>query len=372
MAIKYDKILGKIRENDSLSIGGTVTGLTAGSILFGGALGVLAQDNANIFYDDTNNTIGFGTTRTGAISGTNPTVRIKGTGATSATSSFEVQDSAGATIFFVRNDGNVGVGTNNPGTALGAKFHVAGNVNGALYAGIFQNANAGGSALAGFQVACDSASINMTVRSNSTAYVNPQFGVAGARLQSLYANNAPMMFGCGDNYPVYIVTNAAVRLYVANDGKVGFGTITPTNDLSLSGQSARKFWLERHTTANTAGNTLTIQAGGATALATDKAGGDMLYYPGTSTGSAESGHQMYGCVAGVSGTADRSMTKMFQILGNKWALNSATPTATQTGWTTSNVTTDRIIDANASTLDETLDVLCTLIEDLKTKGVLEA
>ena len=33
-------------------------------------------------------------------------------------------------------------------------------------------------------------------------------------------------------------------------------------------------WMERHTTANTAGNTLTVQAGGATSGATDKAGGD--------------------------------------------------------------------------------------------------
>jgi len=55
--------------------------------------------------------MGFGTTRTGAISGTNPLVRIKGTGATSATSSLEIQDSAGATSLIVRDDGRVGIGT---------------------------------------------------------------------------------------------------------------------------------------------------------------------------------------------------------------------------------------------------------------------
>jgi hypothetical protein len=36
--------------------------LTSGSILFGGASGLLAQDNANLFWDDTNNRLGIGTT----------------------------------------------------------------------------------------------------------------------------------------------------------------------------------------------------------------------------------------------------------------------------------------------------------------------
>ena len=40
------------------------------------------------------------------------------------------------------------------------------------------------------------------------------------------------------------------------------------------------------------------------------------------------------------------------------------------GWTTSNVTTDRTIDANSTTTAEIADVLCTLIEDLKAVGYL--
>lgn len=43
------------------SIGSTIPGGTAGSILFLGAGSTLAQDNANLFYDDTNNFVGFGT-----------------------------------------------------------------------------------------------------------------------------------------------------------------------------------------------------------------------------------------------------------------------------------------------------------------------
>lgn len=44
-----------------ISIGDTVTGGTTGSVLFVGAASVLAQDNANFFWDDTNNRLGIGT-----------------------------------------------------------------------------------------------------------------------------------------------------------------------------------------------------------------------------------------------------------------------------------------------------------------------
>lgn len=46
----------------SMSIGGTITSATAGSVLFAGIGGVLQQDNSQFFWDDTNNRLGLGTT----------------------------------------------------------------------------------------------------------------------------------------------------------------------------------------------------------------------------------------------------------------------------------------------------------------------
>ena len=46
----------------SMAIGGSITGATAGSVLFAGTSGVLQQDNANFFWDDTNNRLGILTT----------------------------------------------------------------------------------------------------------------------------------------------------------------------------------------------------------------------------------------------------------------------------------------------------------------------
>jgi len=47
--------------SNNTSIGSTIPGATAGSIFFAGLGGTLAQDNAHLFYDDTNNFVGFGT-----------------------------------------------------------------------------------------------------------------------------------------------------------------------------------------------------------------------------------------------------------------------------------------------------------------------
>ena len=113
--------------------------------------------------------------------------------------------------------------------------------------------------------------------------------------------------------------------YTILNGNVGIGTTAPTNLLSLGGNSARIFWMERHTTADTAGNTLTITAGGATSGATNKAGGNLILQGGLSTGSAESGVILQGVVAGASGTSDRTQTTEIQVLGNKIGLFGVTP-----------------------------------------------
>lgn len=44
-----------------VAIGDTISGATQGSVFFAGASGVLAQDNANLFFDDSNNRLGVGT-----------------------------------------------------------------------------------------------------------------------------------------------------------------------------------------------------------------------------------------------------------------------------------------------------------------------
>ena len=167
-------------------------------------------------------------------------------------------------------------------------------------------------------------------------------------------------------------TSAGQAMHIQNNGNVGIGTTVPTNLLSLGGESARIFWMERELTADTAGNTLTITAGGATSGATDKAGGALILQGGLSTGSAESGVTIQGCVAGAAGTADRTQTTAIQVLGNKIGFWAQTPAVRAAAYTITNVTADRAYDANATTIDEISDVLGTLIADLITYGLLTA
>lgn len=106
-------------------------GFTTGSVLFAGSTTEISQDNSNLFWDDTNNTLGIGTTRTGAISGTNPNLRVKGTGATSATSAFEVQNSAATSLLLVRDDGLINFGTKGSYTESSGQFALSTSGSGA-------------------------------------------------------------------------------------------------------------------------------------------------------------------------------------------------------------------------------------------------
>jgi len=83
-----------------------------------------------------------------------------------------------------------------------------------------------------------------------------------------------------------------------------------------------------------------------------------------------------------SGTSNTASSLLIQDSANAslltirndggFAFKGGTVGLAQTGWTTSNVTTDRTLDANSTTLDEVADVLATLIEDLKTKAIISA
>ncbi len=144
--------------------------------------------------------------------------------------------------------------------------------------------------------------------------------------------------GNGDNNPTTKVT-------ILGNGNVGFMTTLPTNTISLGGNVVRTIWMERHTTTNTAGNSLTIQAGGSTSLATDKSGGQLILIPGTSTGTGESGVTIQGCIAGSTGTGDGTFQDMVKVLGNKLGFFNATPIVKPSAYTQTYATASKTVPA---------------------------
>jgi len=66
------------------------------------------------------------------------------------------------------------------------------------------------------------------------------------------------------------------------------------------------------------------------------------------------------------------MATEFLVNSTNLGFYNATPVAKSTGWAASNVSSDKVFDANSTSIDELADVLGTLINDLKSVGLLGA
>ncbi len=142
---------------------------------------------------------------------------------------------------------------------------------------------------------------------------DPSFG-APVDIGSIWKNNGD---GGGLRNHFWIGANGATDAlhFNLNTSYAGIWTSVPTKDLSLGGNTSRTIWLERHTTANTAGNNLTVQAGGATSGATDKNGGNLVLSGGIATGTGRSDILFYGAASGTSGTTDRTPGEVMRVTG---------------------------------------------------------
>lgn len=112
---------------------------------------------------------------------------------------------------------------------------------------------------------------------------------------------------------------ATQRVRILTDNTIIIGQHTSSlagNSISLNGNAARSIGLERHTTTNTAGNNLTILAGGATSGATDKAGGQLILSAGTSTGTGSSSVAFYAANSSATGTGSNVPGERARITGD--------------------------------------------------------
>ena len=116
--------------------------------------------------------------------------------------------------------------------------------------------------------------IGCTNFNNTICNVNDYVGWASTE-------SIPLRVKTNAAYPIEFYTNGTQYMTLLgsiNPGYLGIGTATPTAIIGLGGNTARTIQMERHTTSNTAGNDLTVLAGGATSGATNKGGGDLYLY----------------------------------------------------------------------------------------------
>lgn len=109
-------------------------------------------------------------------------------------------------------------------------------------------------------------------------------------------------------------TSSGIRLKIDQDGNIGIGTTSPTNILSLGGNSARTIWMERNTTTNGLG--LTLSSGGSLLAGTNLNGGDLNLKSGISTGTGSSNIRFFTATVGSTGTVDNAPTEKLTIIGN--------------------------------------------------------
>lgn len=137
-----------------------------------------------------------------------------------------------------------------------------------------------------------------------------------------YDNFSNTKFALRQDNNGYTILNGVNYLYFQLNGST-YATMT-TSGLTMSegkpilfsGNLVTSLSMNRHTTADTAGNALTVQAGGATVSATDKAGGTLALKAGIGTGTGPSQIDFYTATAGTTGTTDNTPSLKLSLNSN--------------------------------------------------------
>jgi hypothetical protein len=253
--------IGDFSVTGSLTVSGSSTSIVeVGGKQFqfkdGGGLDAILSTNYNNFRIRGNNNAGLYINLSGHVSATAnmavgdtyinasaPPARltVKGSGTTSATTAFRVENANTSGSMVILDDGNVGIGTTLPSQ----KLDVNGNIKASKL--LLNTTNDG------YTLYSDGESrINGVIfqQVSSTDYLQKASGTGAFYVrnavngQNLYvgANNSSGLFTNylgvdGANNAVAIRTNDVTRLYISSSGNVGIGTTSPSSSLHVSGST---------------------------------------------------------------------------------------------------------------------------------------
>jgi hypothetical protein len=255
-----------------MAIGGSITSATAGSVLFAGASGILAQDNANFFWDNTNSRLGIGTTtpilKLDVIGGSTDTTTVGGTtveqislfrpsnGTGGIRTGFNTANgdayiwsaNSGSNLYFgtrsapnnninlaILSTGNIGIGTTTVGSnlqingnaAIGYSSSTAAPTNGLAVAGASTFAN---------NITLSASSTNALILQNSSSGESPNVTfITPVNKYNIDANATGNLRFFRENTDG---TGGAVRMNLTDGGSLGIGTTTIGSTIQVNGNAA--------------------------------------------------------------------------------------------------------------------------------------
>ena len=316
VAPSYGKIGLTTHVSGTLPVGnggtGTATAFTSGSVVFAGASGVYAQDNANLFWDDTNNTLGIGTSSPGTTRlyistnrATNPNLQVWDTfnGATfensallsyDGTKTFFYNFQANPLAFGTNNtermridaSGNVGIGTSSPGaklttsqsstTAYASIFNTptvgltAGDYVNMAYFANGRGTNNDGLRIVNLRDSTGSGTGNWETESyRIRRSVDQNDGSTGVQEEIVFGNNL-LAFNTG----------GSERMRIDSSGNVGIGTSSPSERLIIQGSTTNVIaQIRNSSTVNSSSKTTAIQFIGTDTVGAAKETGDIYVAP---------------------------------------------------------------------------------------------
>jgi hypothetical protein len=263
-----------------IAIGNTITSATAGSVLFAGTSGVLQQDNANFFWDNTNNRLGIGTNAPAFILDTRSDIVINGwvigKGSNTSLNNLRITDQANTSfnnittannnIFIGRNTGlnlTTGIGNVSLGQSAGQVIS-SGNYNFSL-----GNLSA---------VRLQTGENNISIGTESLLYIVGQ------------SNNIALGYRAGAYINGYTNATPSSSIYIGNS--CFSGAVTASNEIVI-GNGTNTIGLGSNTTIIGNSSTVTTALRGNLLLGTttdsglyklDVVGAARLSVSGTSTG----------------------------------------------------------------------------------------
>jgi hypothetical protein len=228
----------------------TITSLTQGSVPFVGAAGLITQDNANLFFDDTNNRLGINTNTPGNTldvhtAGTNPILALNNTAGNQSAISFlntnvsqwRIGNKATTNTLDIFNFilNNHAIRINNGDNSIEITNNINVQSNGSIF-----GSNANGSDPVRIQAnnvqkvirflnsAAGTADLYVAGTSTSSAFYFSTFSTANAlRIEN---NGAVLVNNPTDDGVNKLQVNGSATI----DGNVGIGTVTPGSKLDVT------------------------------------------------------------------------------------------------------------------------------------------